>query len=115
MLAFSQQRRDRYVQMLPQQVEQCGLDGGYRVDGGAQVEGLLAAATGVAVGEPDLHVLQHLSMRANRLAHHQLAGFVQRLPDLLAAGHFADTGVSGAVGQDQQVAGKKRAMGAAEV
>ncbi len=51
LLAFAEQRGDRQVEMLAEQVEQRGLDRGDRVDHHAQVEGLLAAAAGVAVGE----------------------------------------------------------------
>ena len=44
LLAFAEQRRDRHVEVLAEQVEQRRLDRGDRVDRGAQVEGLQAAA-----------------------------------------------------------------------
>jgi len=80
------------------------------VDGGAQVEGLLAAPAAVAVGKGLLHPLQQPALAADRLPHHQSRRVLQRLADLLAAGHLADAGAPGAVGQDQQVAGEERAM-----
>ena len=51
LLAFAEQRGDRHVEVLAEQVEQRRLDRGDGVDRRAQVEGLLAAAAGVAVGE----------------------------------------------------------------
>ena len=51
LLAVAEQCRDRHVEMLAEQVEQRRLDGGHRVHGDPQVEGLRAAAAGVAVGE----------------------------------------------------------------
>ena len=51
LLAFAEQRGDRHAEVLAEQVEQRRLDRGDGVDGGAQVEGLQAAAARVAVGE----------------------------------------------------------------
>ena len=102
LLAFAEQRRDRHAQVLAEQVEQRRFDGRDRVDGDAQVEGLQAAAAAVAVGELLLHLLQQPLLRAERLADDQFARVFQRLADLLAARHFADAGVAGAVGQDQR-------------
>ena len=67
-LALAQQPRHRHAQVLAQQVEQCTFDGRDGMDGGAQVEGLLAPAAAVAVGEGLLHLLQHAMVRAQRLA-----------------------------------------------
>ena len=75
------------------------LDGRDGMDGGAQVEGLQAAAAGVAVGEARCIALQHRLQLADRLADDQLARVLQRLADLLAARHLADAGVAGAVGE----------------
>ncbi len=94
--------------MLAQQVEQRRFDGRHGVDGGAQVEGLQAAAAGVAVGELRAHGGENVVAGAERLADDQLAGVFQRLADLLAAGHFADAGVAGTVGENDEVAGEER-------
>ena len=51
LLALAEQRRDRHLEVLAEQVEQRRLDRGHRVHGDPQVEGLRAAAAGVAVGE----------------------------------------------------------------
>jgi hypothetical protein len=101
--------------VLAQQVEQRRFDRRHRMDGGAQVEGLLAAAAAVAVGKGLLHRLQHTLLRAQRLADHQRGGVVQRAADLLAPRHLADAGAAGAVGQDQQVAREEGAMRTAQV
>jgi hypothetical protein len=67
LLAFAQQGADRHIQVLAQQVEQGTFDGRDGVDGGAQVKGLLAPATAVAVGKLLAHALQHSVVLANRL------------------------------------------------
>ena len=101
--------------MLPQQVEQRRLHGGDGVDGGAQVKRLQPAPAAVAVGELPVHGLQHAQVVADRLAHDQRAGVLERLADLLAARHLAHAGATGAVGQDQEVAGEERPVRAAQV
>jgi hypothetical protein len=101
--------------VLAQQVQHRRLDGGHGVDGGAQVEGLQAAAAAVAVGEGLLHALQHVQALAQRLAHHMGRGVFQGLADFLAAGHLAQAGAARAVAQDQQVAGEEGGVGAAQV
>jgi hypothetical protein len=57
-LAVAEEGRDRYVEVLAEEVEQRRLDGGDRVDGGAQVEGLGAASARVAVGEAGADLAQ---------------------------------------------------------
>jgi hypothetical protein len=52
--------------VLAEQVEQRRLDRGDDVDGGAQVEGLQAAAAGIAVGEALAHRAQHVLHVADR-------------------------------------------------
>ena len=74
-----------------------------------------AAAAAVAVGKLLAHALQHLLVGADRLADDQRAGVLQRLADLFTARNFADAGAPGVVGEDQQVAGEKRAVRAAQV
>ena len=115
LLPLAQQRRHWHAQVLAQQVEQGRFDRCDRMDGGAQIEGLLPASARVAVGEAALHVLQQALLRAQWLADDQLACILQRLADLLAAGHFADASAPGAVGQDQKIAGEERTMRAAQV
>jgi hypothetical protein len=73
LLPFAQQRGHRHAQVLAQQVEQGRLDGSDGVDGGAQVEGLLAAAAGVAApsaaGSADaLRLTMWTSMRSLSLS-----------------------------------------------
>jgi len=59
--------------------------------------------------------LQHLLVGTDGLADHQRPRIFQRLADFFTAGHFTDAGAPGVVGQNQDVAGEKRAVGAAEV
>ena len=73
------------------------------------------APAGVAVGEPAAHLLEHPVARTHGLADHEGPRILERLADLLAARHFADAGVAGAVARDDDVAGEERAVGAAQV
>ena len=104
LLALAEQRRHRNAQVLALQVQQRGLHRGHRMDGGAQVESLLPAAAGVTVGELRAHGIQDRLQVAYGLAFDQCARVFQRLPDLLAARHLAQSGVAGAVGGDDDVA-----------
>ena len=56
----AEQRGDRKVEVLAQQVQERRFDGGDDVDGGPQVEGLQAAAGGVAVGERGADLVEEL-------------------------------------------------------
>ena len=49
--AIAEQRRDRHLEILAEQVEQRGFERGHRMHGGAQVEGLFPAAAGIAICE----------------------------------------------------------------
>ena len=61
--AFAQQRSDRHLQMLAEQIEQGRLDRGHRMNGRAQIEGLQSAAARVAIGKLPLHPLHHALLR----------------------------------------------------
>ena len=98
LLALAQQGRHRHAQVLAEQIEQRAFDGGHGVHGGTQIKGLLATAAAVAPGKSLLYVLQHLLVRANRLADDQFSGVLQGLPNLFASGHFAHAGAASAVG-----------------
>ena len=115
MLAFAQQCCHRHAQVLSLQVEQGRLDGGDRVDGGAQVEGLQPAAARVAVGEVAAHLRQHRMQVTDAAPLDQRAGVFQRLPDGFAAGHLADPGATRAVGNDDQVAREEGRVRARQV
>ncbi len=115
LLAFAEQCGHRHVEVLAEQVEQRRFDRRDRMDGGAQVEGLQPAAATVAVGEGLLHLLQQALVRTQRLADDQRGRVFQRLADLLAARHLADTAAAGAVAEDQQVAREERPVCAAQV
>ena len=91
------------------------LDGSDGVNGDTQIEGLQAAATDVAIGECLARLVQQAVEIADRLADQNGASVVQRLADRLATGDFADTGVAGAVLENEDVAGEVRTMGAAQV
>ena len=97
------------------QVKEGGFDRGDGMDGGAQVKGLQAAAAGVAVGELRRDIAQQGAVAGHRLAGEQCAGFLDGGADLLAAGDFAEAGAALRIGDDHDVAGEERAVGAAEV
>ena len=115
LLALAQQGAHRHLQVLAQQVEQGRFDRGDSVDRGAQVEGLLAAAAGVAVGEAGAHLVEDGLQVADGAALDQRTRILQRLADLLAAGHLAQAGVARVVGDDDDVASEKGRMRAREV
>ena len=113
--AFAEQGRDRHAEMLAEQIEQGALEAGDGVDGGAQVEGLQAAAAGVAIGEAPLHLREQLAQLAERTADQQRLGIGHDLRDRRAARHFADAGVARRVADDDEVAGEERGVRAAQV
>lgn len=71
--------------------------------GDALIEGLGAAAGGVAVPEATAHGAENIGIGADRLAHNQRFRIGDGLPDGFAAGRLAGAGVSGTVLQDDQV------------
>jgi len=115
LLAFAEQRRDRYVEVLAEQVEQGGFESGHRMYGDTQVERLQATAAGITLGEGLAHLIEDFLIVADRVAEHQAASVLQRLADALATGHFTDAGVPGVVLENNDVAGKKRPVGATQV
>ncbi|MDT4825888.1 hypothetical protein FQZ97_591830 [compost metagenome] len=115
LLAFTQQCRHRHLQVLAEQVEQCRFQRGDGVDSDAQIEGLQAAAAGIAAGEGGAHAVQDGLVLADGLANQQRAGVFQRPADAFATRHFAHAGVAGAVAQDHDIAREVRAMGARQV
>ena len=115
MLPFAEQCADRHAEMLAEQIEQRRLYRRHRMDRRAQVERLLATPARIAIAERGAHALQHLLHMADGAADDEITRILQRLPDLLAAGHFADAGAARAVGQDSQIAREERTVRAAQV
>ena len=115
LLAVAEQLGDGDAERLAVQVEQRRLQRGDGVDGGAQVEGLQPAAAGVAVGEPVGDLAQQAPEAGHRLADEQVGGVLDRLPDRLPAGDLAEAGAAVGVGEDRDVAGELRTVGAGEV
>ena len=68
LLAFAEEFGYGDVEELAEEVEQGRLDGGDGMDGGAEVEGLQAAATGVAVGEALPDEVEDALVAADRFA-----------------------------------------------
>jgi hypothetical protein len=101
--------------VLAEQVEHGRLDRGDDVNGGAKVEGLLAAATGVAVGEPGAHLRQDVLVGGHAGAGDDRLAVPERLGDLFPARYLADADMAGGVLQHQDVAGEERGMGAGQV
>ena len=115
LLAFAEQGGDGLALELAEQVEEGGFDRGDGVDGHAQVEGLQAAAAGVAVGERRADLRQELFVAGDLLADEQGRGVFDRLADLLAAGDLAQAGATGVIGDQDDVAREERTMRSAEV
>jgi len=101
--------------VLAEQVEQCRLDGGYGMNGDAQVEGLQAAAGDIAVGEGLARLVQQRVEIADRLPDEDGTCVFEGLANGFATGDFANSGVAGAVLENEDVAGEIRTMGAAQV
>ncbi len=85
------------------------------MNGGPLVESLQAAAASVTIPEGPPHALENRLIRAQGFADDQrpriLQGHAYRFP----TGHLSNARVSGVVGQNDDVAGKVRAVGAAEI
>ena len=114
-MPFAEQGGDGLALELAEKVEEGGFDSRDRVDGNAQVEGMQATATGVAVGEGRADLREQLRVAGDLLADEQRRGVFDRLADLLAAGDFAQAGASGVVRDQDDIAREERTMRAAEV
>lgn len=90
LLPVAEEGGDRDFEVLAEQVEEGRLDGGDRVDGGAQVVGLGAATARVAVGEGGLDGTQDTLVVAHARADDETFGVAQGPGDLLAAGHLTE-------------------------
>ena len=115
LLAFAQQRRHRHAEKLPEQIEQGAFQRRDRVHRGTQIEGLQAAAAGIAFAEAFAHDVEDALIVAQRLAHDEGMRFFQCLPDGFAARHFADAGIARAVGEHDDVAGEVGGVGTAQI
>ena len=105
--AIAHQRGGGHIQILAQQVQQRGLNGGDHMHAGAQIEGLLAAHVVLDVGiQPGAHLVQGSLVIADGGTHHQVLHILQRGGDLLAAGHLAHALGAGGIGEDDDVAGE---------
>ncbi|CAM7712099.1 hypothetical protein PHDIMM138B_24040 [Phytobacter diazotrophicus] len=101
--------------MFAQQIEHGGFNGGNHVDGGAQVKSLQTPARGVAVSKGAAHLIEDIFVGAEGFADNQRRRVFQSLADFFAAGDFADAGVAGVVGDDNDVTGEERRMCTAQV
>ena len=68
LLAFAEQRRNRHVEKLTQQIEQRRLHRGDDMDGDALIESLQSAAARIAVGEAAAHGVENLVIAADLVA-----------------------------------------------
>ena len=106
LLPFAKQGGDRDVQKLSQQIEQGGFEGGHGMNGSSLIEGLQAAAAGIAAGKAAADGVQNIVVGGDRMADHQRLRIDEGGADGFAAGHFADAGVACAVFEDHQVSRK---------
>ena len=115
LLAFAEQRRHRYAEMLAEQVQQRRLQRGNGMNCHALIESLQSASAGIAFGEIFARGVEDCVVRPDRTANDQFAGVLQGLPDPLAARYLADAGMAGAVAQDHDVTGEERRVRAGKV
>src|SRR5438045_6321326 len=80
-----------------------------------QVERLVPAAAGIAIGKLLAQPLQNAEMVADWAAYHHAARVVDRLPDLLATRHFTNADVPFVVREDRNVAGEEWPMRSAQI
>ena len=73
------------------------------MDGGPLIEGLQAAAAGIAIGKAAADAVQNVVVGGDGMADHQRLRIDEGGADGFAAGHFADAGVARAVFEDDQV------------
>ena len=85
------------------------------MDGYAQVEGLQAATTYIAIGERGARLLQDAQIIADRLTDQQSASVLDCLADFFAARHLTNAGMSRVVLEDHDVAGEERPVRPAEI
>ncbi len=115
LLAFAEQGRHRYVEVLPQQIEQCRFDRRDRVDRRAQVERLKPTAAGIPVRELLLDAGEQALMGADGLSDDERTRVLQGLADLLAARNLTDAGAPRRIAQEQEVSREERSMRATQV
>lgn len=115
LLPLPQQRRHGHAQVLAEQIEQRAFQRRHRMHGGAQVKRLQPTATGITIGKLAAHAVKHVVVRTDRLSDNQRRRVFNCLADGLATRHFAHAGVTFGVFENNDVAGKERAVGAAQV
>ena len=115
LLAFAQQRGNRHAEEVAQEIKQRRLDRRHCVNSRAQVEGLHAAATEIAIGEALVHLVENIVVHPDRATDDQRPRILERLTDARATGNFAHAGVAGIVLEDHDVAGEERPVRTAKI
>ena len=91
--------------MLSEKVEHRSLDGRDRVNRGAKIESLLAAALRHLGRQISSYGIEDAIEGGDRLPDDQRPRFLERLTDAIAARHFTRSCMAGIVSQDQQYCG----------
>jgi hypothetical protein len=115
LLAFAQQRGNGHIEMLPQQIEQRGLDGRDGVDHDAQIERLKATSAGIAIGKALADRVERCVERRDGLANDQRLCILQRLANALTARNLTGADMAGIVRQNNDVAREQRTVRAAQI
>ena len=100
---------------MPHEVEQRSLNRGDSVYRGPQIEGLLAAPGGVAMGEAMTDAGKDLLIGADGLTDDFPTGLFQDLANSFSSGNLAGAGVACIVRYEYDIAGEKGCVGSAEV
>src|SRR5262249_45042820 len=101
--------------MLAQQIEQRRFHRGHRVDHHAQVESLLAAAAGIAVGELFTDRGEDIVTGPDGGSDDEWTRILQRAANFVASRHLANADVTRIVRKDNEVARKERPLRPGEV
>src|SRR5581483_5425695 len=113
--SIAEERGNGHAQMLSQEIEQGRLCRRDRMNRDPQIEGLRSAARAVPIAKLRAYSGQQGIVSANGAVEKEGSGLLQRLADLLTARDLADTNMSRAVLDQNDVAREERSMCAAQV
>src|SRR3954447_6680998 len=101
--------------MLPQQIQQCRFQGGYGMDCCPQIKGLIATPAPVETGELLPHPAEEVLIVSQLPMYQEGPGILESLANALAARHFAHSGMSRVIFQDDQITSEEWTVRPAEV
>ena len=115
LLARAEQSRHRLVEMLAEEVEDRRLKSRDRMNRHPEVKRLQSTPAGIPIGEGLTDGREQLFVATDLLSDEKGRRVLDRLPDLLTARHLAETGMTGAVCDQDDRAGEERPVCPAQV